>query len=439
MKQSLKRNRAMLIIGLFLILALLFANKRLTNSNQQSEGNTTNPVTSPSPVVTPSSTAFTGWTIMPDFPTPAALTLTAMPTPSSTTTSTLAPPACTFPLAGTTAEESTPEEYIFSEPQVVLTGIANIIEWLPNNQQVLLTRRLDKNSGHQEIILLDPQSNEIQVYAERESINEQPIWIDGANAVAYPVVNILNKTSDGKFVSPADIQLQLWLSRGDPNHAELIEEKEMTLDYLPYLSIASKPGSGQIMYRTSIDQEFTQRDLSTTSFNVLQSLPFDASRWEYRKDFRPLSIYDMTWRPNSSQVFLYTNGDIGGYTFLFDSNTGQICELSLDREGNESGWALNARWSSNGRYLAVARTWGMRPIKTSDLVVIDMATGELYVMNLTPPDMDGQHFVIDIAWAPDNLHLAAVAQVREQNPSSSDHDYRKIGNFSKSQIEEKRK
>ncbi len=137
----------------------------------------------------------------------------------------------------------------------------------------------------------------------------------------------------------------------------------------------------------------------------------------------------MTWRPNSSQVFLYANGDIGGYTFLLDTNTGKVCELNLGAKENENGWALNAQWSSNGRYLAVARTWGMRPIKTSDLSVTDMVTGELYAMNLTPPDIDGQHFVIDIAWAPDNLHLVAVAQVREQNPSSSDHDYRKLGNL----------
>jgi hypothetical protein len=32
------------------------------------------------------------------------------------------PPACTFPLAETTTEESMPEEYTFSEPQVVLTA-----------------------------------------------------------------------------------------------------------------------------------------------------------------------------------------------------------------------------------------------------------------------------------------------------------------------------
>jgi tricorn protease-like protein len=190
--------------------------------------------------------------------------------------------------------------------------------------------------------------------------------------------------------------------------------------------MTSKPDSGQIIYRTSIDQELFQRDLSTIPFDALPSIPFDASQWEYRKDFRALSIYEMSWRPNSSQILLYNNGDIGGYTFLFDASSGEICELSLGREGNENGWALNARWSSNGRYLAVARTWGMRPIKTSDLVVIDTITGELYAMSLTPPEMEGQHFVVDIAWAPDNLHLAAVAQVVDPNPVP---DYRKLSSL----------
>jgi hypothetical protein len=431
MKQS-RKTIALLAAVLVLVILLLFANRNMTRQNPQATGDMVNPVVSPSHTLPPSLIGLTplfGITqtpLPPDYPTHVAETLTAMPTVQPTATSTLQPPQCTFPLAQTTTTESAPEEYTFSEPQVVLTGIADIIEWLPNNQQVLLTRRLDKNSGHQEIVLFNPQSSEVQVYAERESINEQPTWMDGANAMLYPVVNILNKTVDGNFVPPFDIQLQLWISRGDPNNSELVEDRQMTLDFVPYLSMASKPDSGQIIYRASIDQEFFRYDLSTTPFDVPQSLPFDASRWEYRKDFRALSIYDMTWRPNSSQIFLYTNGDIGGYTFLLDSNTGEICELSLGREENENGWALNARWSSNGRYLAVARTWGVRPIETSDLAVIDTVTGELYAINLVPPDMEGQHFVIDVAWAPDNLHLAAVAQVVDPNSLT---DYRKLSSL----------
>lgn len=408
------------MIGIILILSLFFVIK--TKPNSQILENTSIPVVSSLPTIS----IVTLTPLSPDFLTHVALTYTAMPTIQPTATSILQPPACTFPLAQTTDAEAMPEEYTFSEPQVVLTGINNIVEWLPNNQQVLLTRRLDKNSRHQEIVLFNPQSSEVQVYAERESINEQPLWVDGADVILYPVVNVLNKTVDGKYIPPFDIQLQLWISRGDPNNAQLVEDRSITLDYVPYFSLASKPNNSQIIYRTSVDQEFFQSDLSTVPFEVLQPLPFDSSQWEYRKDFRALSIYDMRWRPNSSQIFLYSNGDIGGYTFLLDSNNGNICELGLGREGNENGWALNARWSSNGRYLAVVRTWGVRPIKTSDLVVIDTITGELYAMNLTSPDIKGQHFVVDVAWAPDNTHLAAVAQVVDPNSVS---DYRKLSSL----------
>jgi hypothetical protein len=59
------------------------------------------------------------------------------------------PPQCTFPLAQTTTTESTPEEYTFSESQVVLTAdgsIIEIVEWLPDNQRVLITQEIRDNT-----------------------------------------------------------------------------------------------------------------------------------------------------------------------------------------------------------------------------------------------------------------------------------------------------
>ena len=118
----------------------------------------------------------------------------------------------------------------------------------------------------------------------------------------------------------------------------------------------------------------------------------------------------MAWRPNTTQVFLYTLGDVGGYTFLLNITNGQLCEIDF------SGWADIARWSPNGRYLAIIRTWGSRPVDRSDLVVLDTKTGELYTPQIIPNSMEGLHFVNDVAWAPDNQHLAAIAQtlIRDQ-------------------------
>ena len=80
-----------------------------------------------------------------------------------------------------------------------------------------------------------------------------------------------------------------------------------------------------------------------------------------------------------------------------------------------------AHWSPNGRYLAVVRTKGGLPIDFSDLIVLDTTTGKLYQTDATkfvPSDLglQGKHYISDVAWAPDNQHLAAIGRV---NPTSN--------------------
>jgi len=71
-----------------------------------------------------------------------------------------------------------------------------------------------------------------------------------------------------------------------------------------------------------------------------------------------------------------------------------------------------ARWSPDGRYLAAARVHGpVGGASSSDLAVLDTVTGVLYTMTVTPPEMEGQHYVNDIAWAPDSRHLAVIGAV----------------------------
>jgi Tol biopolymer transport system component len=97
---------------------------------------------------------------------------------------------------------------------------------------------------------------------------------------------------------------------------------------------------------------------------------------------------------------------------LLDANTGHVCELSF------GGWADVVHWSSDGRYLAIVRaTEYYLPIHSSDLIVLDTVTGNLTKLNITPSDIDGQHYVDDFAWAPDNRHLLAIGHVRSQNRS----------------------
>jgi dipeptidyl aminopeptidase/acylaminoacyl peptidase len=154
---------------------------------------------------------------------------------------------------------------------------------------------------------------------------------------------------------------------------------------------------------------------------------FDAAKWDYRRpEDTPFPIdFQMAWRPNSSQIFLYNDIQVGGYTFLLDIKNGQVCELNLfgAEDPNEwrKSWAMLARWSPNGRYLAVVRTKGDRPIEFSDLIILDAATGNLYQTDITkfgPSDLDiqGMHYISDVAWAPDNQHLAVIGEV---NPADN--------------------
>jgi Tol biopolymer transport system component len=103
---------------------------------------------------------------------------------------------------------------------------------------------------------------------------------------------------------------------------------------------------------------------------------------------------------------LYSNGDTGGgYTFILDSNTGQVCELNL------GGWASRVHWSPNGRYLAITRFQGSRSTDSSDLAILDALTGNLYTMRVTPQEIEGRHYVNDIAWAPDNRHVLVIGSI----------------------------
>jgi Tol biopolymer transport system component len=115
-------------------------------------------------------------------------------------------------------------------------------------------------------------------------------------------------------------------------------------------------------------------------------------------------MYEMAWRPDTSQIFLYSFADKGqGYTFLVDTDTGNICELNL------GGWAVVARWSPNGRYLAIERSQAPdRPIGSTVLTVLDTLTGNLATTEVVPEELPGIRAVQDLTWAPDNRHLLVL-------------------------------
>ena len=342
-------------------------------------------------------------------PTPAS-TETPMDTPTAafpTAAPVIAngqePPPCTFPLAQITTTESAPENYTFSEPKVVLTApkdnLYTIAEWLPDNQQILMTEGLfnaapgNNDPPQESISLYNPTTGVSRVYAVRTLTPELPSWLLGLNAVVYAAKNYTS--FDTKHFT-ATFTRQIWMSRGDPKTAQLLA------DDLPQFNLAIKPGGSAMLYLS--DKQISKR---SASLQGLPSTSFDPTQWDYAKTRRnnfPVS-YEMAWQPGTSLVFLYSGGAMGGggYTFVLNADTGRVCELNL------GGWAQLARWSSDGRYLAINRaTEYSFPIPESDLTVLDTVTGKLTTLSGMPQGISGQLYIYDFIWAPDNRHLLAL-------------------------------
>jgi hypothetical protein len=323
MKQSRKVN-TLLAAVLVLVMLLLFANQRMMRQNPQVVREIVTPTASPSPAISPFPAAFlvvlTPTPISPDFLTHTALTETARPTFTPEATSTLDPHACVFPLAQTTKKESVPQNYTFSKPQVVLTGdYPDVAGWLPDNQNVIImpvaAHQFDGIDGYlQTIELFNPETKETHVYATRRGTGEEPLaWNSALNAIIYPVPNVLgiDKTTNRLIVNR-----QIRISYGNPDTTQLL------MDGLPqYYPMTIKPDGSQIVYWENNGKQnykLYRHKVSQESLEPEQLIPFDSALFGNEG----YSItYDMTWRPNASQLFLYSGNSPTSQTFLVDANT----------------------------------------------------------------------------------------------------------------------
>ena len=364
----------------------------------------------------PALTAVPTGTFIPSAVVPTSTSTAITVTATATLTVAQEPPPCTFPLAQITTTESAPENYTFSEPKVVLTSKDNrygIAQWLPDNQQVLMTEVLfstrekgNNNPPPESIELYNPETGDTKVVATRSVTHELPSWSPQLNAVIYSVDNFLGLAQN---TGVAKFTRQVWISYGDPATAQKLA------DNLPQLSFAMKPDGSKTIYL--VDKQIDELD---DSLNELPSVPFDPTQWDYAQKRRvsgPIS-FEMEWQLGTSLIFLYSAGDgEGGYTFILNADTGKVCELNL------GGWAIKARWSLDGRYLAIIRTHDQFPINLSDLAVLDSVTGKVYSINVTSSG-EGKHYVDDFVWALDGYHLLAIGRLMPNTNQSDDQQSR---------------
>ncbi len=323
------------------------------------------------------------------------------PTPSGpSATPTVAPipiPRCTFAARPVPAEPGLPlEAYRFSEPQVVLThtGAIGIASWLPNGQQLLITRDIP-GTNRNSIDVFNVRTTGLSTYAEREGYNGKPVWLSALRAVAYATL--------------VEQHPELWISYGDPQQVERLVPDVWGL------SLAVEPDGKHLWYFSRSEPDRPQQ--LNVETRAIQPAPLDLASLRYPKPGLEWAMrngspsFTMVWRPDGSQMALYSQF----WTFLLDTRTNQACELDLGEYNPEAmdipPWAIEAQWSPNGRFLAFITTDSLKvPLRRTELTILDTETGERRTLSPGPDIEPGQHYVYDIVWATNSQQLIALAQ-----------------------------
>ena len=303
------------------------------------------------------------------------------------------PPKCVFSLPSFThrpeppASSPSPEALTFSEPQVVLTHTSaiGIAGWLPDGQRLLITKELP-GTNRQAIEIFNTRTREEFVYAERHSLTSPPVWLASQESVGF-VESTLEKGD------------ALRLSHNREGPVETLRTHLAS----SYLAVDS---TGEKVAFLLQDQGARPAVMDLLGrgvqlFNV--ELPLSSIR-----TFE--SIYHAAWRPRGNEIAFYNDSGL----YLLDTVSGQACEVALGLAGlGERGprWAYLAKWSPNGRYLAMITTSGRFPLEFSELTILDTVTGDLHTVQPERHLHSGKYYVLDIDWAPDSTTIAARVAV----------------------------
>ena len=293
------------------------------------------------------------------------------------------------------------DDFTFSKPQIILTQTENInlVSWLPDNQQVLITRYIEKPEAtakdqirfRDQIELLDINSGKSIVLADRNGFqNTQPVWLPALHAAYF--VEFYRPDPEQEGI----VKRRLRASLGDPAKTELIA------DNLPGSAVAANPSKDQIVYLAS-------DGLRLLRYAAKENRPVGLKARLKNGEEKQFALtgmrYEAAWRPNSDQVIFYKKdaAESSNRIFFMDLTTGNTCRVEI------RNWAGEIRWSPNGRYFAILQLFGS-PGHTSgsNLIVYDMQTGQIDTTEFPLPEGVGTGFLTDIAWAPDNRHLAMI-------------------------------
>lgn len=300
-------------------------------------------------------------------------------------------PTPTAPLRAPSASPTptaAPMPYLFGEPRVVLTHTAaiGISGWLPDSRQLLLTiRRADAIT--ETIETLDVTTGERHVFGERAAMDRSPVWLPSVGKVAFTRLEDLQGDQWGR--------VDLWISAADAARA-----REPVLRGVHWAIGGQALPLAAIAYPQAALQSLSDQGQRTDAVEVeLRALGLDVEG--------PLSSLQVVASPTSPTLAVFDRTNF----YLVDLKPPRIRRIDLGQEASESrGYgprhAILARWSPNGRQLALITTIGEPIYSYTSLALLNAASGDQTQVDV------GIRYVTDAAWAPDSRHLVILAQVR---------------------------
>lgn len=297
-----------------------------------------------------------------------------------------------------TPSKTSSTEFVFGEPKVVFrsSSAINMIELLPDSDEILLTLR---QSGiiTETIITLNFISGEQRVFGQRLGDPAKPVWLNEHQLVAFTARTSLEELQHG-----------LWINKAGESQAK----QPAMLDIHPAILAY---GDQVLVGAENVNQtRLVDRFGRAVDGNLLdlRALGFDLG------DLHRTTSFIMEKAPSDARIALFDNQKF----VIANLDSGETKEVNLGTKNTEFAtglrWAMLARWSPNGRYIAMITTISDDlPVHFTELAVWDSKTGDLHFIGPSPflrPEQWNWEldFITDIAWAPDSYHLAVMKPVR---------------------------
>lgn len=324
---------------------------------------------------------------------------TVLPTPTISIPDNPPPyvvPLCSFPNESTLeAEETDPSQFIFSEPQIIVTSTisVDIVGWLKGSNQLLITR-LEDSVSSRSIELWDATTGKIQHIGQQPLTATRPIWLENAQGIAYQNWIYTDEKSGTS-------QWDLWLNTGQEDHDQLVVSDLLGKS----ISISS---NGEIIRFASNKEELIPLPELANKYFQQSILPVNLSDLLQPKysevvpdDYIPQQ-FNSESSPDSSRIALFANP----YFYLFDKTNSGICEVALGSKLLPLRFPLYARWSPDSHSIAMITTEATPGtlIEFTEITLLNALTGE-------QQQIQTKGNPVALAWSPESRYLLALVNI----------------------------